>query len=258
MRRVVKLVLASTSARRRELIQLFGLDFQFVSVEVDETPRVGESARELVERLSRAKAEHASRDHRDARLVIAADTVVALDGEILGKPKDLRDAERMLKQLRGREHLVYSGLCAMLAQQLEEVAEYSRDDLVKWDGRNAGISPQFRVDALLNARQWTQIAQTTVTMRDYPDAQIAAYVATGDPLDKAAAYAIQHNSFRPVASVDGCYANVMGLPLCHVYLALKKFGVQVAEPDRACQEYLNIVCPVAKEILAKWSVDGGQ
>lgn len=213
MRRVVQLILASTSPRRRELIKLFGLDFEFASVEVDETPRVGESARELVERLSREKAEQASRAYRDA-VVIAADTDVAVDGEILGKPTDLRDAERMLKQLRGREHFVFTGLCA-----------------------------------INGTRQWTQIVQTTVSMRDYSDEEIERYIATGNPLDKAAAYAIQHYDFRPVEKIEGCYANVMGLPLCHVYLALREFGVTVDEPDRACQSYLKIDCLVARQIL---------
>ncbi len=206
-------VLASTSPRRRELIKLFGLEFKFVSVEVDESPRVSESARELVERLSYAKAEQAAKENQGA-LVIAADTIVALDDEILGKPSDLHDAERMLKLLRGRDHTVYSGLTAIQGN-----------------------------------RQQTQVAQTTVRMRDFTDAEIAAYVASSDPLDKAAAYAIQHDSFHPVAQIDGCQANVMGLPLCHLYLALKEFGIAMNAPDRACQEYLKINCPVAREIL---------
>jgi len=213
MQNALKLILASTSPRRRELIQTLGLDFQFVAVEVDETPRAGESARALVERLSREKADQAARANRDA-IIIAADTDVALDDEILGKPKDLRDAERMLKQLRGRDHFVYTGLCA-----------------------------------INGAQHWTQVVKTTVSMRDYGDEEIERYVATGNPLDKAAAYAIQHNDFRPVANIDGCYANVMGLPLCHLYLALKKFGIAVSEPDRACQSHLEIVCPVARQIL---------
>ncbi len=99
------------------------------------------------------------------------------------------------------------------------------------------------------ARQITQTAVTTVWMRDYSDAEIAAYVTTGDPLDKAAAYAIQNGTFRPVARIDGCYANVMGLPLCHLYRALKAFGVAVGEPDRACQAHLKIECPVSRQIL---------
>jgi septum formation protein len=225
MQNALKLILASTSPRRRELIKLFGLDFQFASVEVDESPRVGEPARALVERLSRAKAAPASRANRDA-IIIAADTVVELDGEIIGKPKDLRDAERMLTQLRGRDHLVYTGLCAM-----------------------QGAQQHLHCNTHSAVQVWTQTAQTTVTMRHYADAQIAAYVATGDPLDKAAAYAIQHNGFRPVGKIGGCYANVMGLPLCHLYLALKKFDVVVDKPDRMCQNYLKIDCPVARKIL---------
>jgi predicted house-cleaning NTP pyrophosphatase (Maf/HAM1 superfamily) len=96
----------------------------------------------------------------------------------------------------------------------------------------------------------TRVATTTVRMRDYSDAEIAAYVATGDPFDKAASYAIQHNGFRPVARIDGCQANVMGLPLCHLYVALCEFGIALDEPDRACQRHLEIVCPVAREILS--------
>jgi len=208
------LVLASTSPRRRELVTLFGLAFTFVSADVDESPREGEPPQELVRRLSRAKAEIGARGIPDA-IIIAADTVVALDGSILGKPKDSADATRMLKRLRGRAHTVYSGLTVARG-----------------------------------ARQITQVATTTVWMRDYTDAEIAAYVATGDPLDKAAAYAIQHGAFRPVARIDGCHANVMGLPLCHLYGALKVFNVSANEPDRACQDHLNIVCPVARDILA--------
>ncbi len=209
------LVLASASPRRRELITLFGLEFQLIAADVDESPRDGESPIDLVHRLSRAKAELGTRDHPGA-IVVAADTDVSLDGAILGKPRDAADATRMLGRLRGRAHTVYSGVT--IAQ---------------------------------GARRITQVAQTIVWMRDYADAEIAAYVATGDPLDKAAAYAIQNGAFRPVARIDGCHANVMGLPLCHVYRALKAFGVAIDEPDRACQEHLQIRCPVARGILSE-------
>ena len=209
------LILASTSPRRRELITLFGLEFKFISADVDESPRDGEPPQELVSRLSRAKADIGTRDHPDA-IVVAADTVVSLDGAILGKPKDAADATRMLKLLRGRAHTVYSG-----------------------------------VTVAQGTRQMIQVAETTVWMRDYADAEIAAYVATGDPLDKAAAYAIQNGAFRPVARIDGCHANVMGLPLCHLYRARQTFGVTLREPDRACQEHLKIVCPVARGILGE-------
>ena len=209
------LILASTSPRRRELITLFGLGFKFISADVDESPRDGELPAELVWRLSRAKAEIGARD-QPAAIIVAADTVVSLDGAILGKPKDAADATRMLKLLRGRAHTVYSGVT--IAQ---------------------------------GVRQVTHIAETAVWMRDYSNAEIAAYVATGDPLDKAAAYAIQNGTFRPVARVDGCHANVMGLPLCHLYRALRAFGVALREPDRACQEHLKTVCPVARGILSE-------
>ncbi len=206
-------VLASTSPRRRELITLFGLEFKLIAADVDESPRAGELPSELVQRLSRAKAKIGLRAFPNAT-VVAADTVVSFDGSILGKPKDSVDAARMLTLLRGRTHTVYSG-----------------------------------VSVARSARQITQVAETTVWMRDYSDTKIAAYVAAGDPLDKAAAYAIQDDAFKPVARLDGCHANVMGLPLCHVFRALRAFGVAVNEPDRACQEHLDIVCPVARGIL---------
>ncbi|MBM3128931.1 MAG: septum formation protein Maf [Chloroflexi bacterium] len=208
------ITLASTSPRRRELITLFDAAFQFASADIDEAPRDHESPEQLVRRLSRAKAELGARDGRDA-IVIGADTIGWIDDAIIGKPCDLDDAVRMLKQLRARPHIVYSGVTVKRGE-----------------------------------RALTLIATTTVWMRDYSDAEIAAYVATGDPLDKAAAYAIQHGDFRPVARIDGCHANVMGLPLCHLYRALRSFGAALTEPDRACQAHLGIVCPVARDILS--------
>jgi len=194
---------------------LFDAAFQFVAAEIDELPRANESPEELVRRLSRAKAEiGAGNAPRPDAVVVGADTIVWLDQTIIGKPKDSADATRMLKVLRARPHVVYSGVTVKQGD-----------------------------------RTLTQVATTTVWMRDYSDDEIAAYVATGDPLDKAAAYAIQHNHFRPVARIDGCHANVMGLPLCHLYRALKVFGVVFSEPDRACQAHLGIVCPVARFVL---------
>jgi MAF protein len=207
------IILASTSPRRRELVQLFGGAFQFAAADIDEAPRANEAPEELVRRLSRAKAEIGARDFPQAR-VIGADTIVWFDNTIIGKPKDSADATRMLQLLRARPHIVYSGVTVKQGE-----------------------------------RALTQVTTTTVTMRDYSDAEIAAYVATGDPLDKAAAYAIQHDRFHPVARIDGCHANVMGLPLCHLYRALKSFGVALTEPERACQTHLHITCPVARQII---------
>ncbi len=206
------LILASTSPRRRELITQFGLQFESISVDVDETAQENELPEALVTRLARAKVRSgiANAGRPDA-IVVAADTVVALDNQILGKPCDPEDAVRMLRALRGRAHVVHSGIA---------VAQGEREVM--------------------------QMAQTIVWMRDYSDEEIAAYVATGDPLDKAAAYAIQHPEFHPVARIEGCYANVMGLPLCRVYLGLKAFGVQPSE--RALTSYFEADCPTAKQL----------
>ncbi len=210
-----RLILASTSPRRRELVTQFGLPFESISVDVDESAHANEAPEVLVTRLARAKVRSgvANAGQSDA-LVVAADTVVALDDQILGKPCDPEDAVRMLQMLRGRAHVVHSGIA--VAQGTREVM---------------------------------QTAQTIVWMRDYTDAEIAAYVASGDPLDKAAAYAIQHPAFHPVARIEGCYANVMGLPLCRVYRGLQQFGVQPREPKRVLKSYFEVNCPTAKEIL---------
>lgn len=211
----MKIILASTSPRRRELVTLFGLALQFVSADVDESPCANETPDELVRRLSRAKAEIGKRQFPES-IIVGADTVVSIDHTILGKPGDAADAIRMLTTLRNRPHVVYSGVTVMR-----------------------------------NEKSITQIATTTVQMRNYSDAEIAAFVATGEPLDKAAAYAIQNPAFKPVAYIEGCFANVMGLPLCHLYRALKAFGVPIDAPDRACQDYLGIVCFEAEHVLSE-------
>ncbi len=208
-----ELILASTSPRRRELITLFDLPFRSVSVDVDETPQPGEGPRDMVERLAQAKARSAIAEYPGA-VVVAADTTVELDDQILGKPTDAADAARMLKLLRNRAHKVYSGVVV----------------------RN-------------NERETLQVALTIVWMRDYSDAEIAAYVTTGDPLDKAAAYAIQHPVFQPVARIEGCYANVMGLPLCRVYLGLREFGIMVPNWRSVLSSQFEGDCPVSHETL---------
>ncbi len=207
-----RLILASTSPRRRELVMRLGLPFELIAVDVDESASMHESPEDMVRRLSRAKAEQAVGAHPDA-IIVAADTIGAIDDTILGKPQDADDAARMLRQLRGRAHIVYSGVVVARGE-----------------------------------RSVQQIATTTVWMRDYSDAEIAAYVATGDPLDKAASYAIQHPIFQPVARIDGCYANVMGLPLCRVYLGIKEFGVVAPDAPRVFASYLEDNCPVAKQL----------
>lgn len=208
-----ELILASTSPRRRDLITHFDLPFRCVSVDVDETPHAEESAKAMVQRLAGSKARSAVAEFPDA-IIVAADTTVDLDGQIIGKPSDAADAVRMLKRLRGRAHRVYSGVV---------------------------VGTTHRHIALL--------AETVVWMRDYSDHEIEAYVATGDPLDKAAAYAIQHPTFRPVARIEGCYSNVMGLPLCRVYLGLREVGIEIPNYEAVLSSQYELDCPVAREVL---------
>ena len=203
------LVLASGSPRRRELLAVLGLPFIVVAAEVDERQQPGESPVALVQRLSRAKAAAVAPRHPDA-VIVAADTIVVLDGLVLGKPADAEDAARMLRALRGRAHLVYSAVTALDAATGREV---------------------------------TEVSESRVWMRDYSDAEIAAYVASGDPLDKAGAYAIQHQGFAPVARIEGCYASVMGLPLGHLARALAAVGVLVeVDVAQACQAAIDVEC----------------
>ena len=177
----------------------------------------GEQPKEYVLRLAEEKARAAAGDAPVDALVIAADTTVVDGSEILGKPADAVQAEAMLRRLRGGSHLVYTALAVLRPA----------------DGK------------LL-----TDCCRTEVPMRDYSDEEITAYIATGDPLDKAGAYAIQHDGFRPVERLWGCYANVMGLPLCHLVRTLEKTGA-IPETDipQACQAALGYDCPVHTQVL---------
>ena len=195
------IILASASPRRREFFELLGLPFVVRTADVDETPRPGETPEVLVARLSATKAAAVAQSTDQAGelaegfesgLVVAADTVVVLDEKILGKPRDADHATHMLQRLRGRAHSVCSGVT---------VAEI--------DSGRAAI----------------QLSTTTVWMRDYSQAELEAYVASGDPLDKAGAYAIQHTGFQPVARIEGCYSGVMGLPLGALADGLAHFDV---------------------------------
>ncbi|RLC81170.1 MAG: septum formation protein Maf [Chloroflexi bacterium] len=210
-----RLLLASQSPRRRELLTLLGLPFGVTVADVVEAPQPGEPPYDLVARLSQDKA-HAVAVPPDA-LVIACDTVVALEGELLGKPRDAAEATAMLKRLRSRPHTVYSAITL-----LETTA----------------------------GRALTQVAETQVVMRAYSDAEITAYVAGGDPMDKAGAYAIQHAGFHPVAELRGCYANVMGLPLCHLTRRLRDWEIEPPnDAPTACQAHIGRRCATYAAIL---------
>jgi MAF protein len=215
-----KLLLASGSPRRRELIALLGLPFEIVSASIDETPRDGEDPAAMVLRLSLEKAIDV-RDQTDVEaIVVAADTTVALDGEVLGKPRDAREAREMLTRLRGRAHAVYTAITLI-----------------------EGIS----------GRRISDLGETAVPMRNYDDDEIEAYIVSGDPFDKAGAYAIQNRDFDPVENMRGCFANVVGMPLCHVVRSLRRLGVEPqADVPAACQAHFQYACPVFQSIL-----DGG-
>jgi septum formation protein len=213
-----RLVLASGSPRRRQLLSLLGIPFVVKAADVDERQLAGEAPTELALRVSQAKA-LAVGSVRSDDLVVAADTIVVLGGKVLGKPVDTQDAARMLVQLRGRAHVVYSGVAV-------------------WH-------PASR-------RMVSELGESLVWMREYTDGEIAAYVESCDPLDKAGAYAIQHPDFRPVERVEGCWLNVMGLPLCHVARALAGFGVVLpAAVPGACQAFSQRTCTVHHQVLAR-------
>jgi 23S rRNA (uracil1939-C5)-methyltransferase len=184
-------VLASASPRRRELLLALGLDFVSVASSADEVIESSDPPAIVAERLALLKAESVAVSHPD-KAVIGADTIVVLDGAILGKPRDVAEATDMLRRLRGRQHEVITA-----------------------------------VAVIRNGRSFVDHVSTRVTMRNYTDGEIAAYVASGDPMDKAGAYAVQNPTFAPVAGVDGCYLNVVGLPLCLLARVLREAGAEV-------------------------------
>jgi len=194
------LILASRSPRRRELIRLLGYPFQCFIADVDESsvthPDPAVNALETAALKAQAMMKRVTNDALIGRhVIVAADTTVALDGQMLGKPADAAAAGRMLRELRHRTHQVHTGL-----------------NLVD----------------LKTGRQFSDVHTAVVTMRDYSDEEIAAYIASGDPLDKAGAYAIQHPTFRPVASLEGCFTGVMGLSVCHLIQGLSHFDLPLA------------------------------
>lgn len=196
------LVLASRSPRRRRLLAALGVPFTVVPPPPDEVIPPGLTPEAVAERLALEKGAEVARslDPRPgAPAVLAADTVVVLDGAILGKPAGPDEARRMLRDLRGRAHRVITG-----------------------------------VAALAGGRRETAHALTHVRMRAYTDAEIDAYVASGDPLDKAGAYAIQHPGFRPVREIEGCECNVVGLPLWTAAALLRAVApaLPLADPSR--------------------------
>lgn len=189
------LVLASASPRRQELLRNAGITFTVQPADVDETPLAGESARACAERLARDKA-MAVWKLRPQDVVLGADTVVVVDGTILGKPADAADAARMLRMLSGRVHEVITGAAVVSGQS----SVISKNNL-----------PEINVAS----------ETTLVTMSELSDEEIREYVATGEPMDKAGAYAIQGRASRWIPRIEGDYSNVVGLPVALVRRMLR-------------------------------------
>jgi septum formation protein len=186
-------ILASASPRRSSLLRQLGVPFTAVPADVDERVRAGETPEQYAGRLSRDKA-RAAADTAGNGIVIAADTIVVLDDEILGKPVDEQDALRMLSMLSGRIHRVITALTVM--------------------DTAAG-------------KTLTRLSQTIVRFRRLSAEEIASYVKTGEPLDKAGAYGIQDKGALLVSGIEGCYFNVVGLPISLLGEMLKEFGLKL-------------------------------
>lgn len=208
------LVLASASPRRQDLLRNAGISFTVQPAEVDESPRDGESGPDCAERLAREKALTVWRT-RPQDVVLGADTIVVVDGDLLNKPADAEDAARMLRMLSGRQHEVITGVSvvrALAGRQLPAAKDSvmrSGTDLNQGEG---------------DPRVLTAHETTVVTMSDVSDEEIRDYVASGEPMDKAGAYAIQGIASRWIPRIDGDYGNVVGLPVALVYRMLRDRG----------------------------------
>lgn len=201
------LVLASASSRRQELLRHAAIPFTTQPADVDETPFPGESARTCAERLAKEKALKIARYHAHAH-VLGADTVVVVDDQILNKPMDVEDAVRMLRLLSGRVHQVITGVCLV-------------NPLPSPHRPLAAKPPAPYTVFTTDDRQLLLASETTsVTMNEISEAEIREYVSTGEPMDKAGAYAIQGRASRWIPRIEGDYSNVVGLPVALVFRML--------------------------------------
>jgi len=187
----MKLILASASTRRAEILHDAGFSFAVLSSAVDETPVPGESPQGLVQRLADAKADLVSARAVGPAIVVAADTEVVLDGHVLGKPRTSEDARRMLRKLSGRTHSVVTAVTLI---------------------------------RLPDAERRRFVETTQVHFAAIPEEEITRYLATGEPFDKAGSYAIQGRAGRYVPRIEGCYFNIVGLPLARLCQALQELG----------------------------------
>ncbi len=212
---MIKFILASQSPRRQELLALLGIPFVTAPAYADETSVTIADPVLNVQQTAVLKADIISstwvRDKNVHEILLAADTTVALDEQMLNKPVDVADARRMLLLMRNQQHEVLTG---------------------------------YVIRDLARGNEFVGVSRSVVTMRDYSDQAIAAYIATGNPMDKAGAYAIQDQYFHPVAQLEGCFLNVMGLPLCDLVLALNELGIEDRFEETAVQQaHQQYPCP---------------
>ncbi len=225
----LQLYLASNSPRRKELLTLIKREYNLLPARVDETPFSDEDGINYVRRISASKALYARGMTVGDGVIIAADTTVIdrrADGKpvLLGKPTGPIEAAEMLHNLRGHVHQVLTAISLL---------------------------------SVGNESLLVDCCTTDVSMRNYTEREIQAYVATGDPLDKAGAYAIQHPGFHPVDKLAGCYANVMGLPLCHLTRSLTHLGIEPkVNVPQTCQAALGYDCSAYSKILSEktWEI----
>ncbi|MBK7897271.1 MAG: Maf family protein [Candidatus Promineifilaceae bacterium] len=223
---MIELILASQSPRRRELLQLLGLPFRILVANADEDsithPDPAANVIQTAQLKANVIAQQLTGTHvAPGTVVLAADTTVAFGQEMLNKPADETAAYHMLTKLRDTQHEVHTG---------------------------------FVLLDLATGREWQGVSTAVVTMRPYSDAEIDAYIASGDPFDKAGGYAIQHPQFKPVIHLQGCYCNVMGLPVCDLIVALRQFlGIPLQDVDftAVTHAHFHYPCPTLPTLTAE-------
>jgi septum formation protein len=189
-----KIILASASPRRKELLEQIGISFEVIASNVNENITYQDNPDMFVEQLALMKAQEVARRVNPGHLIIGADTIVLIDNEILGKPENEKDAFDTIKRLSGKSHFVFTGIAII------ETAE---------------------------GRTMVSHAKTKVIFRDIQDDEILAYIKSGEPDDKAGSYGIQGKGAVLVEGIDGCYFNIVGLPIACLCSMLKSFGVEV-------------------------------
>lgn len=225
----VKIILASASPRRQQMLSWILPEFESIPADIDETPLLGELPVPYCQRMAVGKTLHCAENEPDADYVIGSDTTVYINHQILGKPKNEEHAREMLQLLNGKEHLV----CTAVALACR-------------------IGGKLRV--------LHTVSETVVRFRDMSRDDILDYVASGDPMGKAGAYAIQNREYHPVESIRGCYAGVMGLPLCHVSFLFHQFGYDTFPQIRsACTAGTKYPCTTIPSVIVNpFDVPGTQ